>query len=311
MSKKRIILYISIFITLITINLYKCSKSNQNEIVEIDFSKKEPYLNINNGNQKHLNVAVSAMISPKETYKYYQELLNYISNKLDMPINLKQRKTYQEVNNLLKLGELDMAFICSGAYISALAENCIDLLVTPTVNNEPYYYAYIIVHKDSPFKEMSDLRGQSFAFTDILSNTGRLFPLYLLAKMGENPEQFFSKIIFTYAHDNSIHAVNKKIVAGASVDSLIFEYIKNTHPLQISNTRIIKKSPPFGIPPIVVQKNINPNTFLKLQNILIDMADNKDGKKILNKLMINRFIIPNRNIYNSLKEMKIFIEKEL
>ncbi|MCX9025767.1 MAG: PhnD/SsuA/transferrin family substrate-binding protein [Candidatus Methanoperedens sp.] len=45
---------------------------------------------------------------------------------------------------------------------------------------------------------------------------------------------------------------------GAAVSSLIYEYMKNTKPDIKSNTRIIEVSPPFGIPPVVVSKDIDP-----------------------------------------------------
>ena len=60
------------------------------------------------------NVAVAAMISPKETFSYYRDLLDFIGAKMDRKVSLIQRKTYGEVNELFKNGQVDLAFICSG-----------------------------------------------------------------------------------------------------------------------------------------------------------------------------------------------------
>jgi len=305
--KKKIIIYIPVIIIFMV--LVSCKNNRDKEVVEIDFSKKEQSGLISNGSQSTLTVAVSAMISPQETFRYYQQLLNYIAKKTGMTIHITQRKTYQEVNNLLKLEELDMAFICSGAYLETLEENYVDLLVVPQVNNESYYFAYIIVHKDSSFKDFKDLKDRRFAYTDILSNTGRLYPLYLIARLNENPRQFFSKTLFTYGHDNSIHAVSKKIVDGASVDSLIFNYIKKNRPQEVSDLKIIKKSQRFGIPPVVVKKSIDVKIKTKLQKILQDMANDPEGKKILNNLMIDKFISAKIFLYRSIMEMKLHIKK--
>jgi len=62
------------------------------------------------------------------------------------------------VNELLKKAVVDIAFICSGAYVSALPENYMEIIAVPVINNKAYYQAYIIVHKDSPYQQFIDLK---------------------------------------------------------------------------------------------------------------------------------------------------------
>jgi phosphonate transport system substrate-binding protein len=64
-----------------------------------------------------LKVAVAAIISPKETFIYYRQLLDYIGNKMGREIQFVQRKTYGEINELLAKSQIDLAFICSGPYV--------------------------------------------------------------------------------------------------------------------------------------------------------------------------------------------------
>ena len=90
-----------------------------------------------------------------------------------------------------------------------------EALVVPEVNGIPLYYSYLIVRADAPFRSLADLRDRTFAFSDPLSNSGRLVPVYQLALMGETPESFFGRYIFTYAHDNSIKAVAENLVDAA------------------------------------------------------------------------------------------------
>ncbi len=265
--------------------------------------KKTQNITLNNidGRKNALQVAISAMISPKETFSQYQNLLSYISKKLGMPIELKQRKTYSEINDLLKSNELDFAFICSGAYVRAKKEFPIKLLAIPVVNGKPYYQAFIIVNKNSSIKKFSQLRNKSFAFTDPLSNTGYNYAITLLKKMGETPDKFFSKTIFTYAHDYSIQAVARGIVDGASVDGLIFNYLKKFYPKRVAQVKIIKESKPFGIPPFVYPPGANKQLIAKIRQILLNMNKSKEGKKILSSLMIDKFIEPDVHLYDSIK----------
>jgi phosphonate transport system substrate-binding protein len=80
-----------------------------------------------------LKIAVSAMRSPKETFVFYKEILAYLSQKPSLPIQLIQRKTYEEINTLLRENELDAAFVCTGPYVTRHNDFGMELLVAPVV----------------------------------------------------------------------------------------------------------------------------------------------------------------------------------
>jgi len=258
----------------------------------------------------YLKVAVSAMISPKETFAYYKALFGYISGKTNKRIKIIQRKTYSEVNELLNNHQVDMAFICSGAYVNDRQDGYpIKIVAIPVINGRPTYQAYIITYKYSGINKFEDLKGKSFAFTDPLSNTGYFYAISRIKALGYNKKTFFKDYVFTYAHDISIQLVAKQIVDGASVDGLIFDYLKHSHPEQLKNIRIIEKSQLFGIPPIVVPPFTPDSTLKKLQRILYQMDKDSLGIKILKKLMIDRFIPANDSLYNSIRRMDKIIKQ--
>jgi phosphonate transport system substrate-binding protein len=291
---------------MIMIFVYGCGKDS--DTVVIDFSKtvaeERP------GNPTHrrqsLRVAVGAMISPKETFIYYNQLLDYIGGKLGQEVQLVQRKTYSEINELLGKGEIDLAFICSGPYVKGKEKYSFELLATPQVQGSHFYHSYLIVNKDSHFNKFDDLRGWVFAFTDPESNTGKLVPTYWLSQIGETPESFFERIIYTYSHDNSIMAVAKALVDGASVDALIWEFYNHKNPVFTSKTRIIKKSEPYGIPPLVASRYLSHQLKDRIRLLLFSLHQKPEGQRILNELMIDRFIEPREEWYNSIRKIQRF-----
>jgi phosphonate transport system substrate-binding protein len=149
-------------------------------------------------------------MSPEETFYLYVDLFNYISKKIGRPIKFKQKQTYMEVNKMLKNNEIDIAFICSGAYISNT--NDFKLFAVPLYHNRPYYQAYIIANIHSGINSLVDFYGKSFAFSDRLSLTGKLYPIKRVKELGFVPKTFFSKIIYSGAHDISIKLVEKKLL---------------------------------------------------------------------------------------------------
>lgn len=258
-----------------------------------------------------IRVAIASVVSPKESYIYYEEMIRYISKKLGGPVRIVQRRSYQEVNDLIKNREIDFAFISSGPYIEGKEEFGMKLLVAPKVHGRTTYNSYIIVPVNSSFMNLPDLRSKRFAFTDPLSNSGKLYPTYRLFLINETPGSFFGKdetgrtnFFYTYSHDNSIIAVAEGLADGAAVDSLVYEYMKNTKPEIISKTRIIEVSPPFGNPPVVVPEDIDPFLEQRLKDIFLNMDKDGEGNNILSKVMIDRFVNINDNAYDSIREMR-------
>lgn len=283
--------------------LLGCKQSQEVRKVSLEQSERIKTAQISHNKKESLSIAVSAMISPRETVHFYKELLTFLSEKIGLPIELVQRETYAEVNTLLQNNRLDAAFVCSGAYIQGHDSFGLELLVAPVVYGKAVYYSYIIVPQDSPAQTLADLRGKTFTFTDPLSNTGKLSPLSLLTKMGETPEHFFSHTSYSYSHDNSIEAVAKKQVDGAAVDSLVWEYLQRTDPLLTSKTRIIAISPPYAIPPVVVPRNLDSYLKEQLRTIFVHMHEDPNGRAILQKIMIERFTEISDGAYDTVRYM--------
>ncbi|RME85110.1 MAG: phosphate/phosphite/phosphonate ABC transporter substrate-binding protein [Caldilineae bacterium] len=250
-----------------------------------------------------LRVAIAAVISPKATFDTYSPLLDYLAKRLDRPVELLQRPTYAEINELLRTGQADIGFICGGAYVEGEREGYMELLAVPEIGGTATYRALIIVPADSPYRSFEDLRGRRFAFTDPLSNSGRLYLQYRLAQMGETPDSFFGETIYTYSHDNSIRAVAQGIVDGATVDSLVFDALVKSEPELGKRLRIIERSRPFGIPPVVVHPDLDPALKMAVRDALIGMHKDPQGRQALAVLHVDRFVLPDPAAYESIRRM--------
>lgn len=262
-------------------------------------------------NDTSVKVAIASVISPKDSIEYYEGMIQYISKKLGGPVKIVHRRTYREINDMIKNGEIDFAFVCSGPYVEGNNEFGMKLLVAPEAYGGNTYYSYIIVPMNSSYENISFLRGKRFAFTDPLSNSGKLYPAYKLSLINETSESFFgvdengrNNYFYTYSHDNSIIAVAEQLAEGAAINSQVYEYMKIKKPDIISKTRIIEISPPFANPPVVVSKDIDPFLEQKLKDIFLNMDKDEEGKKILSNVMIDRFITINDSAYNSIREMR-------
>ena len=284
--------------------LYGCTQEGDTRVV--DFTKTIPVARPGQGTSSHpsLRVAVGAMVSPKETFVYYRQLLDYLGNKLGKEVELVQRKTYGEVNELIGKGQIDLAFICSGPYATGKGKYGFELIATPEILGSHFYHSYLIVNQDSRIEHLEDLKGRVFAFTDPDSHTGKLVPTFWLAEKQERPESFFGKVIYTYSHDNSILAVAKGLVDGAAVDGLIWEFYQQKNPALTSSTRVIRKSEAYGIPPVVASHSFPPELKEPVRKFLFSMHEDPEGQKILRELMIDRFVAPQEEWYDSIRQLE-------
>ena len=272
--------------------------------VQVDFRKR---IDINHTEKQQpetiLNVAIASMISPNESIAHYQALLEYIAAKIPRKINLIQRKTYAEVNGLLANGGIDLAFICSGPYAADRDRYHFEALAAPQVHQKAVYRAYLITGRGSPVNRIEDLRGKMFAFSDPDSNSGCILPRFLLAQAGERPESFFGKTIFTFSHDNSILAVSRSLVDGAFVHEHIWEYYSVKNPDITSKIQIVYTSEPYGNPPLVASAFMPDGLKQRIRELLFHMHDDPHGVRILNELLIDRFIPLDDHLYDPIRRM--------
>ena len=291
------------FLLIFTLTISACAPVAQTEVsAHIDLQNLQPLPTpVQDGIP--LRVAVAAVISPKGAVESYSALIDYLQERTGRPVDLVQRRTYMEINELVESGEIDVAFVCTSAYIAGQHDFGMRLLVAPQVNGETVYHSYLIVPDDSSAKDMADLEGKVFAFTDPISLTGRVYPTYLVEQLGSNPETFFSRTFFTYGHDEALYAVANRLADGASVDSLVYEFAVARNPSLTEKTKIIHVSQTFGIPPVVVGPNVRPQVAADLQTLLLQMENDPEGQAALSAIGVDKFVLIDDTTYDGVRSL--------
>ncbi len=257
--------------------------------------------------QTDLRAGVASMITPVSTVRYYQQIIDYLGAKLGMDAEMIHRTTYDEIDVMLEQGHVDVAFICSMSYVLDNEKFGGELLVVPQVGGKTVYHSTLIVHRDSALEALDDLAGKRFVFVDPKSNSGRLYPIYLLAKRDATPESFFSSFLYSYSHNKSVEMVAKNRVDGASVDSIVYDYMTETGSPYAEQTKVIHRSPPFGIPPIVVPPTTPAPLKEAMRSIFLEMHRDEQGRRILEQMRIERFVAIPDSSYDSIRAMLAFV----
>ena len=272
----------------------------------IDFKKTVPLSSArteNDAEQRPLLIGLATVLSPQETIAQYRQIAEYVAQMTGRKSVLVQRKTYEEINILLANGDVDVAFMSTGAYSSYRGMNEIELLVMAEYGGTTLYTAEVIVHRDSEYQSIADLQGKIFAFTDPLSYSGHMVMEDYLRKRRALPETYFKRYFYTYSHDKSLWAVANRAADAASLDSQILEYAKERTPGIFAKVRIIATmgSAPTG--PIAIRKNMSPEQKGLLRNVFLSMDQNPAVAEAMKKLMIDRFVPPTPELYTPLQKL--------
>ena len=297
---RKVILLVLVF----TLTVVSCAPQDQTEIAgKVDLNNLQPLPTPEGFETIPLRVAVAAVISPEGTVQSYSPLLNYLEDKLNRPIELVQRRTYLEVNDLIEHGEVDVAFVCTSAYVEGHDTFGLELLVVPQVDGKTTYNSVLIVPSSSKAQSMSDLRDKVFAFTDPISLSGRVYPTYMVDQLGFTPEAYFARTFFTYSHDEAIRAVANGLADGAAVDSLVFEFALVRDPTLAEKVRLIHRSPDFGIPPVVFSPFTRPQVKADLQSLFLEMSNDPNAQEALTSIGVQRFVVIEDSAYDGVREL--------
>jgi phosphonate transport system substrate-binding protein len=239
----------------------------------------------------------------RENLRFLDQWSQYLSTKVGHPVEFVRRKSYREVMDLLDSGQIDFAWICGYPFVKKRDPEFIQLMSVPVYAGKPLYHSFIIVHKDSPYQTIEDLKDKVFAFSDPESNSGYLFPQFLLANQGATPESHFRQTFFTYNHAETVEAVAEQFANGGAVDSYIWEYLNDRRPELAGKTRVIHKSQAFGFPPLVARIGSEPKMVQKMKEVLLGMSKDPEGRKFLKGLKLDSFGDSRPKLFDSIRDM--------
>lgn len=201
-------------------------------------------------------------------------------------IELVQRRTYQEITGAVLDRSADAAWTCGYPYVQHRTE--LSLLGVPVWNGQPLYQSYLIAAPDDPARGLAGLRGGIHAFSDPNSNSGYLVTASDLARLGETPDGFFSRTIFTYGHRNVVRAVAGGLTRSGSVDGYVWQALSVVEPELTARTRIVARSEWLGFPPFVARTDrMNEPAVAACGAALLGMAGTPSGRAALALLFLD------------------------
>lgn len=251
-----------------------------------------------------LSLVVHPSVIPVTTMEEYEVLADYLKRQTGRPFRVVQRRTYAEVNELLRSGMVTVAIVCTGAWLE-MRQNQVPISqgAMPVIAGATSYKSLILVRNTSPIRSIEDLEGCSFAFTDPLSLSGYLYPHWLLIERGHDPGTFLGRTSLSYSHQASLRAVASGSVDAASVDSLVLDRLSAQDPALRSSVRVVHSSPELPFAPVVVPESVDPDLRDRICRALLAMHESEEGRSVLARIHVDRFVEPRASAYDLVLEI--------
>jgi phosphonate transport system substrate-binding protein len=210
-----------------------------------------------------------------------------------------------------QLGDVDIVFVCSLAYIEHAAicrrfePIAAPVLAGTRYGGRPVHYSDVIVRHDSGLRSFADLRGRTWAYNEKLSQSGYGITRYHLARLGE-AAGYFGQLIEAGRHERAIALVATGEVDAAAIDSHVLDTYLALHPRLARALRIIDSLGPSPIQPVAVRRSLSRGCKDDLRLALAEIEKDSEARSFLARAQVARFVRVDEETYDPVRTMSTF-----
>lgn len=249
-------------------------------------------------------IPVAGSTSMKENFS---ALTEHLAKKLGIKVELQLAGDYTGVITGMQHKHIDVAYFGPKSYVEAQKRANAEALVVEVdaESGLPGYKGIIITKKDSGLNTLDSIKGKTWAFTSSQSTSGTLVPMVMFSKSGIDPQQYFSKVLYSGGHEASILSIKAGKVDAASTNTL--DYNRGLGKAWNENDfNIIWTSDLIPGSPMAARGDLPVSLKMALKEAFLSYRD-KDG---LEKLKIKGYVEANDSMYNPVRDL-IEVKKQL
>ena len=212
-----------------------------------------------------LTLGFMPYLSGKVLLKKYTPLANYLSQELDIKVEIVIAKNYTKHIEDTGNDKLDISFLGGSPYVVITDKyGKKPLLARYEFNGKPTFGSVIFVSQNSPIKRLADLKDKSFAFGNAKSTLSTQVPLYMLMNNGIKLDDL-SHFKHLKNHENVIYGVAYDDFNAGSVAQEVFNEKK------YEGIRLLEKSPEVSTHVFVTRSNMPKELQTKIKQALLKL----------------------------------------
>lgn len=212
------------------------------------------------GIPKKLRVGVIPNISPEKQRAQYEPLRDYLAGQLKVDVELFVADNYAGVVAALVAGQVDVAYLGGLTYAQAQEQAKGVVPLVTEVDQEtgtPRYMSAVVVQDKSAHRSVGDVVTASgrFAFGDVSSTSGSLYPRMMLVSAGAKCDKGDLKkcpplktVTFTGGHDATAQSVLNGTADAGGIELRILHRLEKQGTIAPGALRVVGQREVMGYP---------------------------------------------------------------
>lgn len=239
--------------------------------------------------------------APTELLRKFKPLGAYLEQSLGMKVEFVPVADYAAVVESLAADRLDMAWLGGFTFVQTRLKTGNAIPLVQREQDEKFTSKFITA--DASVKSLQDLKGKTFAFGSVSSTSGSLMPRYFMQQDGINPEQFFSRVAYSGAHDATVAWVQAGKVDAGVLNASVWQKLVDAGKVDTAKVKVISTTPTYYDYNWTVRGTLDPALAEKIKQAFLALDPAKpEHKAILDLQAATRFIPTKAENYTGIEE---------
>lgn len=180
--------------------------------------------------------------APTELLRKFKPLGAYLEQQLGMPVKFVPVSDYAAVVESMASDRIDLAWLGGFTFVQLHLK---DAEARPLVQREQdRVFTSKFVTADPKVQSLADLKGKTFAFGSISSTSGSLMPRYFMLQDGVVPEEHFSRVAYSGAHDATAAWVQAGRADAGVLNASVWDKLVASGKVDTGKVRVFATTPP-------------------------------------------------------------------
>lgn len=248
-----------------------------------------------------LNVSAIPDEAPTELLRKFKPLGAYLEKELGMPVKFVPVADYAAVVEALAADRVDLAWLGGFTFVQTRLKTGNAIPLVQREQDEKFTSKFISA--DANVKSLQDLKGKTFAFGSVSSTSGSLMPRYFMLKDGIKPEEFFSRVAYSGAHDATVAWVQSGKVDAGVLNASVWDKLVTAGKVDTAKVKVFATTPTYYDYNWTVRGSLNPELTAKIKKAFLALDPAKpEHKAILDLQAASRFIETRPENYQGIEE---------
>lgn len=243
----------------------------------------------------------------------YAPLIEYLKEKTSKEFEFFLPTSYASVLEGMLGGFVDMGMLGPDSYVIGKEQDpSITAFATYTNRKGHFqgeawsgYKAVLLVNSNSEFKTVEDLKGSVLALVDPASTSGNLIPRVSFRDViNTDLESYFSRVVYTGAHDQSAVAIKDGKVDAGFLATLALDYTIDRGVVSEDDFRLIWSSDVIPNVPYVIKSTICQDVIETITQAFLDLHDDERGQTFLASINAGKFVPVQDTDYDVIRALR-------